>query len=131
MSEGKMLGDLLGHGVGTAMGLALAKSVNDRSAAVGKSNLQSWKDYAAELQQANVEWSAYAKKLAEYINWLEDNLKRQSANRAGLNEVYKMVLEELKLFADPQKAKTLDVAMRQKAFDAKFQQFMNGDQLAY
>ena len=92
---------------------------------------ETWKEYALRLQQYNEEWAAHAKNLQAKINWLEDSLKKQSANRLGLDAVRLFLLEELKLVADPEKCKGLDPVERKRRFDAKFQEFMNGDQLSY
>lgn len=123
--ESKLLGEIIGQGVGDAIGIALTE--RDRAAA--RNTLQGWIDYAAKLESANAQWKEYGQKLAERVLWLEQNLKRQSANRVALRAVKDMLLEELRVVADPEKCKGLDPAKRQKLFDEKYNAFMAGDDL--
>jgi hypothetical protein len=94
-SEGKLLGEMLGEGVGTAMGLALARSTNRRSAAIARSNLDSWKAYADELEQANAKWAEYAKRLENHIEFLKTHLVEKHLDLAGIAGVARAILEDL------------------------------------
>lgn len=97
-----------------------------------------WKNYAKELEakiqeltKINEEWTQYGIAVRKRLAWLEDNLKRQSANRKGLSKLKEMFLEELALISNPEACKMLDPAVRKKAFDEEYEKFMAGDQLTF
>lgn len=98
----------------------------------------SWKNYAEKLaatleknKASTKEWADYAKALSDRVKWLENNLKRQSANRAGLDAIRELLVAELGRFADPEQCKALDPAVRKQAFDEEFDKFMKGDAITF
>ena len=125
-----MAGDAMDQLVANSMGSALG-ALAAGLMAPPQNRGETWQEYAMRLKDANEQWAAYAKDLQAKINWLEDNLKRQSANRMGFRAVRDLLVQELSLFGDPEKCKGLDPAERQKLFDAEFKKFMDGDQLTF
>lgn len=64
-------------------------------------------------------YRAYAEQLKERVDWLELNLKKQSAKRKGLDAVRVMSLKELEIFADPEKMKGLNYYERSKKLSGR------------